>query len=706
MGIFSKLGRLSGDISSGFTTGIGSGLQSLSEEYEKERQLQQSQDVRRQSSSQSLLSRQLLDAGPAGRQAYQRQTGATGDIGPIATTEIGKFSVDTEGAITNSEAQFLVGPGERGLDVPVEGIGFETVSLALQRISKTESQMIQYLDSNKLHLDQDQLNEINNNIKQIGEAKTKLTSVYAAVIRRETPDPILQEQLARYGAFYNGLGYDAFADTLSSVEGSEDWKSGELQGQRLKVVINMVKQPGGPRKARAFINERGREDKAILLEWVDNYQAMTDLGITTDLAGKTAEAANSQVTIQHAYDLTARAEEGPAKVAQMRFLIEKSKVLLEGREQEYNQFLWDEASNLANEQNLITARAIQFEKRQGLAQDFIPQAVRERPQAASFDDPEIRRRAFKRAQNMFPDVVARRSYQARQLGNLTIPDIVAIGALQQMNVGLDATAAKQMIFNNDALNQGERIKAIQLFEEVGKQIGFDVITDDRNDTQTLTAIHQGFPAWWNQKTEIEDRVFDTINTKLTEQLTGQTKDGFLVNEGTPQNLAISIENARQSLEQKEMAGLLPVGAASRLTARLRDQYIGGDIGSVGPPSPFAEDEAVTSGEIAPSAPIEEAGDAGITDDAELKRQGEVVLDKINQAFFRSSPANLTEEEERILEQYQEKFGLTGKAARGAERWLKKAVRQAKAGKKTPGQLHWEGRGVGNKTTEATLGIQP
>ena len=48
MGIFSKLGRLSGDISSGFTTGIGSGLQSLSEEYEKERQLQQSQDVRRQ----------------------------------------------------------------------------------------------------------------------------------------------------------------------------------------------------------------------------------------------------------------------------------------------------------------------------------------------------------------------------------------------------------------------------------------------------------------------------------------------------------------------------------------------------------------------------------------------------------------------------------------------------------------------------------
>ena len=179
-------------------------------------------------------------------------------------------------------------------------------------------------------------------------------------------------------------------------------------------------------------------------------------------------------------------------------------------------------------------------------------------------------------------------------------------------------------------------------------------------------------------------MFDTINTKLTEQLTGQTKDGFLVNEGTPQNLAISIENARQSLEKKEMAGLLPVGAASRLTARLRDQYIGGDIGIVGPPSPFAEGEAVTSGEIAPSAPIEEAEQSDEEEFEALERKFKrIESEKKRGRRF----VGLTADEEEIVRQYN---------AAIRTQFGQKIRRTTSLGAKLKGV-------IGNKTTEATFG---
>ena len=252
----------------------------------------------------------------------------------------------------------------------------------------------------------------------------------------------------------------------------------------------------------------------------------------------------------------------------------------------------------------------------------------------------------------FPELARRNKYQRQAIGGLTIPDIVAMRSLQQMNLGMDASAAKQLIFTDDSLNQNERIKAIELFEEVGMSIGFDVISDDRNNAATLTQIHKGFPDWWNQKTKVEDRVLES-NVKAFElQVKGLDPLGQRLS-GGPVDPQLALDQARKTFENRELKGELPVGASKRLIDRLTMRFL-------------PELTTVRQTPVGPEAQSGEAGDGGnavltasenvnerAEGDSEEKRFQDLKRQYIRILGSKPNLENLTREEQDIVREYME-----------------------------------------------------
>ena len=576
MGIFSKLGRLSGDISSGFATGLGSGLQNLSQEYEKERQLRQTQEIRQQGAATSGLLK-LGGAAAIARHGAATETDPS-ILGPYIVSEVDKFRTQTKTVIESAASEYITAKGPRGMTGPAENVDINTISVVLGNITKEYETITQYLDTNQAHLDPKAIAELQENLTLLDNERKKLVQVNDEVILRNTGDPVLQHQLKQYTNLLNGTGYERFEALIGTSRGSPGWKEGETQTQRLRVVQSLVSDVGGIRKARQFANKYGKNDTTQLLTFIDTEQALQELGIETNLAGKIASNATEQVQFQHAYDLGSRMDDGPTKQNLIRSILYTSEAALQGREEDFDAYVLQLAGKLASEHNQAISRQYSLEGRgrQSLVAQLeyggaVPPEEVTTPEVMYFDSPQIRRQAYKIANSQFRDIATRRAYRSHQIGNLTIPDIVAIGALQQMNVGLDATAAKQLILSDDAINQEERILALQLFDAQGTEIGFDIITDDSLDVQTLTSIQKGFPAFWNQKTEIEDRMFESTTKTFEAVESGRTAEGLRV-----QKLSIgdALSQARQDLETREMKGYLPVGASDRIMKRLNRHIYG------------------------------------------------------------------------------------------------------------------------------------
>ena len=123
MSIFSKLGK---SISKGFSTGLSSGFQNLSDKYDEERQLRTRQSI----TTEGAFDRNLFEQGPTGRGlAYQHADRDTGELHVYTTSEINKMVEAADSAVTKAQSQYLLSPGERGVDVPDESVTLSLIHI-------------------------------------------------------------------------------------------------------------------------------------------------------------------------------------------------------------------------------------------------------------------------------------------------------------------------------------------------------------------------------------------------------------------------------------------------------------------------------------------------------------------------------------------------------------------------------------------------
>jgi hypothetical protein len=581
MSIFSKLGK---SISKGFSTGLSSGFQNLSDKYDEERQLRTRQSI----TTEGAFDRNLFEkGGPTGRGlAYQHADRDTGELHVYTTPEINNMVEAADSAVTKAQSQYLLSPGERGVDVPDKSVTLSTVNEELLNVNRNHDAITSYLNTHSKWLSNEQKNELQNQQKILAEEQKKLAAYTGKIIKRDTPDPVLQKELAHYSAVATGEGYNLWQETLNAIGGSPDYLDFKGTQQRLSVVEGLMGQAGGFRKARQFVNKYGMDDSSFLMQVIDNGQAAKELGIIKNSAMDLIEKATGQREIQHAYDMASKEfPEGPEKEIEMRKLFDRSLSMIEQQNAAYNQYIEDAAVRIAGDMNRYGGRRLQFEGDDPLARLAVAdptslygksqQVAKEKVQPEAFNafSPQVREMAIRQANAQFPHMATRRKYNNRLIGGLTIPDVVAIAALQQVNVGSTAQVGRESILEDQSLTQEERVKALQLFESVGGEIGFDVLAETRDDLGTLTAIHQGFPAWWDQKTVIEDRLFEAAQIDIEAAVSGKTRSGRTLETG-PQNEIQSIDEARLDLEQREMTGMIPVGASKRIFDRLSNHYMG------------------------------------------------------------------------------------------------------------------------------------
>ena len=639
MGIFSKLGR---SISSGFSTGLSAGLRDLSNQYDEEREIR----TRQRLSNEDAIKKQVWGTSPIGRREvgpYMGMTSRHEDV--LFTDEISKLGIKADNAVTNSQDQFLTSTGERGQEQVDDSINEGTLTQKIQKVNAAHDEVKAYLETNKSILNSEQISTLQNNLTILSETQQQLADQYKKVVLRDTDDVVLAQERTHYGAMLNKFGYEGYEAIIDETVSSPEWRDIKLAEQRYKVVNGLLSQQGGPRKAEHFINRYGTTDKEALMYIVENYRATQELDISKQFIGNNLTNAKNQQEMQHVYEQVNRLPDGIEKENNMRLLFNKSEAAIKDREISYNRFVYQEATNIARQWTLDEKASKQLGK-QALTYSTEVQAYR----SWSSDDPEVRREAIKQANAIYGDIQNRKSYQRHLIGDLSLPDVVAIKRLQQVNVGTSVQSAKQSIIDDESLTQEERVKALQLFESVGARIGFQTMGPDGDtDTETLTKIHKGFPSWMDDQPAMEDRLVERYIEVIDASLLGQDVQGFPL-AGPMKSEIDRISEARRDLEKKEMQGMAPVGATGRVLQRLMRNYFGEGANY----SPVKEDP--DAAERVPSSPVEEEGLS-----ADLKEQyDQIVSDHPEVARLRGqSLENLTPEEEEIVRKYRS--SLQGRA---------------------------------------------
>ena len=620
MSIFSKLGR---SISSGFSTGLTQGLQDLSTQYENERKLRLSQQVQAEGSI--ARSAYAAASGPRERGATGLQVG---NVDPVYTvTEIDKFGQDVDNLITQTQTQYLTGQGKRGQSQIVEDVTLNTLNTQLLALTEKQNEVSSYLQVNSQYLTPKQKGDLTNQLNLLNAEQKKLQGTIPEVIKRDTQDPTLQAMLVNYSGVYTGIGYEGYANAQQQLGGNPDYVDQVNAEQRLVVVQEMMNQQGGFRKARQFANKYGEEDQTLLLDLIDSAQATAELGITRKGGAELASKAVNQTQIQHAYELVNKGyNAGQEKAILMRQLMDRSMTIMERDAALYSETVEKLSRQIANDQNKVISQEARLNNNSlaNVINDSQTQqqsTATQRQDAVTALNPSIRREAIRQANAAFPHIAKRRQYNNRLIGDLTVSDVVAIGALQQVNLGSSPQVALESIQTDKALTLEEKTKAIQLFESVGQDIGLDTMVSDALDSETLTQIHQGFPAWWDQKTVIEDRVFEYGKNKIISAAGGTDANGTPL-PGGPQNEIELIEAARIDLERRERIGQVPVGATQRIHSRLINEF----MGSTSVPVLIDADEVSAS---SPQAPQEEEVTANVS--GPITKEAQEIIEQFPEA---------------------------------------------------------------------------
>jgi hypothetical protein len=655
MGIFSKLGRITSDIGSGFATGLGSGLESLSKEWERERQQRSSQDITRQGAIKSQLGRDVYQSGPAGR---NRLGINPQDSGLLTTSEVDKLLIESGTVVNNLQPSYVTGKDDLGREGPAATVTINTVTTNLGNVGTRLDVIDQFLRTHSEFISPEERERIDNERTILEEEQVKLKNVYQAVVKRDTKNPVLRQQLEQWQGIRNEYGYNQYVPALEALGVDEATRDQLSALQRYEVVSGLVSGgAGGFRKARQFAMKHGREDQPSLISFIDNKQALSELGVVSGIAEKTYQEARNQNGFQQAYDLASGMEDGVKKENLLNSIFNASAAMLETEQNTYNSTLLNIAQQTAREWNSLAkgehqlqgstaSLALQAQQQAEFKGDRWQQKEPGRLYASN--DPEVMRHARQQLDFLMPHIPTRNKYESQQIGNLTIPDVVAIQTLQQMNLGLDAIASRQFIKTNKALTQEERVKALRLFEEVGAEIGFDVIVDDRNDAQTLTDIHKGFPAYWNQTTVIEQRMFEGAISAIDSSVNGFDEAGMKVDKTTVYD---AMEIARANIEMREMKGILPTGSSNRLMDKINNHYF------VGPVKILADDSDDRSSGQLTQTPVEESVSKEAKDIKESKF--EALQDQYNAIVRKRKTGRsrklegLTAEEKRIVDEFEE-----------------------------------------------------
>ena len=334
MGIFSKLGRITSDIGSGFATGLGSGLESLSKEWERERQQRSTQDITRQGAIKSQHKLNLYGSGPAGRDMLGINPQ---ESGLLTTSTVDKIVNESGTVVNNVQPAYITGKDSLGREGPDASVTINTVTTSLGNVGTRLDVIKQFLSTHSEFISPEERERLDNEQTILEEEQVKLKNVYQAVVKRDTKNPVLRQQLEQWQGIRNEFGYNQYVPALEALGVDEATRDQLSALQRYEVVSGLVSGgAGGFRKARQFAMKYGREDQPSLISFIDNKQALSELGVIGGEAENTYQNARNQNGFQQAYDLASGMEDGVKKENLLNSIFNASAAMLETEQNTYN----------------------------------------------------------------------------------------------------------------------------------------------------------------------------------------------------------------------------------------------------------------------------------------------------------------------------------------------------------------------------------
>tara|TARA_R110001583_G_scaffold46529_17_gene145955 strand:- start:269 stop:1492 length:1224 start_codon:yes stop_codon:yes gene_type:complete len=297
-------------------------------------------------------------------------------------------------------------------------------------------------------------------------------------------------------------------------------------------------------------------------------------------------------------------KDGAEKEELVRLLQNRSQMRLENRQREYVVQEFEMRSVIVQNLNQMSG-SYNAELDRGIAagdalsllrEKAVPVVEGERQPIYHGASPEVIRELQKQMDAMYPSMAGRKitERQLRSHPGMRVADVEAIKGLQQVNVGKGYDEVVFNLNNSEYLTLREKIETKQVMDQVGEELGFDVLRSKVDDAAMLNKIHAGVPSFANNTKVFEDGITEAYTEEIDDQYISRPRSGTLLNTFYPN----AIQLARADLEVREMTGLIPVGGTDRIVKRLTAKYLGdegmakmtgGDAETAAPDAPAETD---------------------------------------------------------------------------------------------------------------------
>ena len=593
MGIFSKIAK-------GIQRGTSSGFASLGQNLEDERSTRRKM---RTTAFGGIEAQALKDATTG--LSYDPALIEMAGIDPDYEKYYGQRAAET----IQRDNEDLVSSTDRYLDkTATDKFGqptydlneWKNITAAIQQLSTKKLENEQYIErqgsDQSPHTEKikQNLSILEARIGQLNLAAEEMAGGAASQFQRNQIGATYQafktpEELSRYESYLKEQGvegqfYDAIIE--SAVE------------DRIEFLAGQGSFPA------AFRLAKGQRNEMYLTERVNNIKVEQQYPALSSTIKSIVTSAKSQSAMASAYSSLQQMKDGAEKEELVKLLQNRSQMRLENRQREYVGQEFEMRSVIVQNLNQMSG-SYNAELDRGraagdalslLREKAVPVVEGERQPIYHGASPEVIRELQKQMDAMYPSMAGRKitERQLRSHPGMRVADVEAIKGLQQVNVGKGYDEVVFNLNNSEYLTLREKIETKQVMDQVGEELGFDVLRSKVDDAAMLNKIHAGVPSFANNTKVFEDGITEAYTEEIDDQYISRPRSGTLLNTFYPN----AIQLARADLEVREMTGLIPVGGTDRIVKRLTAKYLGdegmakmtgGDAETAAPAAPAETD---------------------------------------------------------------------------------------------------------------------
>jgi len=691
MGFFSKMLKVGSsaaqDFGEGFNRGMSTGIAAMPDAFNRQREVNRLAREKRAGEARQLLVQGIQRGPMLPRPEFEKRLGGVGgysgeEIGALWDTQVlnrlNDLKNSARGALDEASSVVVMQSGGTITNTVsnIDDLGNAGIGLKAARRGLDE-----YLNLVPT-LTEPERNTIQAMIGEIDLAQGKIKEATATYVSRmNVQNPLYAEAVQDAAQVYTGHGFKVWQDLAGQyVETemvSQDTFTMMELSQKLKVVKNLAKL--SPNKARNFVTNYGGTNSAQLSNALEGFL----LDIKSDVGEEgLINAINSALTQNDFMLASERLDRVPdlpdfKRQEYLETINAESNALILEREKQYDIAVLRVAGDLARQ-----AQSVKNQQRQrptlSIEQDVTAQEGKGIEMVLA-SNKYIQDQARKQAGILFPDIVIRRNYQYQMFGDLDIASVVAENELQQLNMGVSKEEIIKRTMANPGLSVTEKVKALEIFEEVGNRIGLDAIISEEADIPMSKTIRKEM-GLGDPTADLEEAAYQRWRRLAPSLLYGTGSQRAM----TKNELIIY---AQTTLTAKEGAKEIPTGSAARIMKRITELVLYGE------PELGGEPPEAPSSEISPDWKPVEAGDV------ELEKQGNAIITRLKQAQLTGKPLNLTAAEEMIMEQYGTRYGFAPQVGRLVQRYLNWRSRQRELFGGPAGSV------VSGRVTADSLGVE-